>query len=155
MADNDCTFCREIVERRNAAIVYEDSDTIAFLDYAPVETGHVLVVPKKHYKNIFDISEDSYVKVHKVARKIAPAICRAVNADAMNIGQNNGTCANQVVMHYHLHLIPRFCISNSEAGQVSEKGMFAKKPLNWNRRITDRDELEAVAIRIRQEIERQ
>lgn len=152
MLDEDCVFCTDVIRDRKGSIVYENSETIAFMDYAPVEIGHILVIPKEHYVNIFDIEEESYLKVHRVARFISPAILKALGADALNIGQNNGPCANQIVMHYHLHLIPRFC--DDGGGEPSEHGRFARRPLNWGRKIMERDELDKVAQSIRAEIEK-
>ncbi len=152
MPHEDCVFCTEIIRDRKGSIVYENGKTVAFMDYAPVEVGHVLVVPKKHFENIFDIDEENYLGVHTVAKFIAPAVLRALDADALNIGQNNGPCANQIVMHYHLHLIPRFCEEGS--GNASEHGRFARRPLNWGRKVVDRRELEKVASSIREEIEK-
>lgn len=150
MLREDCVFCNEIISKKDGSIVYDDDSTVAFMDYAPVEAGHVLIIPKQHYENVFDIDEQSYLNVHLVAKLIAPAILEALGADALNIGQNNGPCANQIVMHYHLHLIPRFCEDGS--GESSTEGRFARKPLNWGRKIVERGELEKVADKIRQKI---
>lgn len=152
MPIEDCVFCTDILGKRNGSVVYEDDETIAFMDYAPVEVGHVLVIPRKHFENIFDIDEKLYIKVHLIARKLAPSILKAMGAEALNIGQNNGPCANQIVMHYHLHLIPRFC--EEGYGQSAPNGRFARRPLNWGRKIMDKEELDAVAETIREEIEK-
>ena len=137
MYKEHCVFCRDVVKDRNASIVFENSNVLAFMDIAPVEPGHVLVVPKEHYENIMDIEEWVYLEVHRVAKKISPAIVRAVEAEAVNIGQNNGACANQRVFHYHLHIIPRFC----------------ERRLEWSRREVKEDELDDVARKIRSEID--
>lgn len=152
MDSRECVFCTDVIGNRNGSIVYEDSDTIAFLDYAPVEVGHILVIPKKHFENIFDIDEESYLNVHKVAKFISPAVLKALDADALNVGQNNGPCANQIIMHYHLHVIPRFCEDGS--GEESKYGRFARKSLNWGRKIIGREELDEIALVIRKEIEK-
>jgi bis(5'-nucleosidyl)-tetraphosphatase/histidine triad (HIT) family protein len=128
-----CVFCTEIVANRNAAIIYEDDLTMAFMDNAPVEQGHVLVIPRSHYSNILDIPEDIYSAVHLVAKKLAPAILLAMDADALNIGQNNGRCANQRVMHYHLHIIPRKC----------------GRQIEWMRKILTTEELDQTSQNIR------
>jgi bis(5'-nucleosidyl)-tetraphosphatase/histidine triad (HIT) family protein len=151
MYDTECIFCTDIVAKRNAAIVYEDTDTMAFMDYAPVEEGHMLVIPKKHYGSILDIESEDYVRVHDLVRKISPILLRALNADGLNVGQNNGSCANQVVMHYHVHMIPRFCSTSTPS--VSNKGRFSDKPLKWERKISGKNELVATAAIIRKEIE--
>ena len=136
MYSENCVFCRDVIRGRKASIVYENDSVIAFMDIAPVEPGHVLVVPKDHYVNIMDIDEPVYLEVHRVTRMISPAIVRAVGADAVNIGQNNGACANQRVFHYHVHIIPRFC----------------SRELNWGRRTMEDEELEQMAVLIRNEI---
>ncbi len=136
MYSKNCVFCRDVVRDRKASIVYENDSVVAFMDIAPVEPGHVLVIPRDHYANIMDIEEQAYVEVHRVTRMISPAVVRAVGADAVNIGQNNGACANQRVFHYHVHIIPRFC----------------SRELNWGRKTAGDEELEEVAVLIRNEL---
>jgi len=137
MERKSCVFCTEIVAKRNAAVIYEDDLTMAFMDNAPVEQGHVLVIPKNHYSNILDIPEDIYSAVHIVAKKLAPAILLAMDAEAINIGQNNGRCANQRVMHYHLHIIPRKC----------------GRQIEWMRKILTTEELEQTSQKIKKMLE--
>ncbi len=136
MYSENCVFCRDVIRDRKASIVYENDQVMAFMDIAPVEPGHVLVVPRDHYANIMDIDEPVYLEVHRVTRMISPAVVRAVGADAVNIGQNNGACANQRVFHYHVHIIPRFC----------------SRELNWGRKTVEDEELEQMAVLIRNEI---
>lgn len=88
--------------------VYEDEETIAILDISPHNHGHTLVIPKKQYKNIFDISEETLCAMMKTVRKLAPAVIKAVGAQGVNIGMNNETAAGQEVMHAHIHIVPRF-----------------------------------------------
>jgi histidine triad (HIT) family protein len=90
-----------------AHIIYEDEDTLAFLDIAPNNPGHTLVIPKIHSRNLLDISDDSWIAVMKTVRKLAPIIKEAVGADGINIAMNNEPAAGQVVFHTHVHLIPR------------------------------------------------
>ena len=105
---NDCIFCK-IVERRLPAYkVYEDTNVLAFLDIFPIHTGHVLVVPKKHYTDIFDTPEKDMQTLIAAAKKIAPAVMKATKADGINMGMNNKPASGQVVMHVHLHVIPRY-----------------------------------------------
>lgn len=137
MYKEQCVFCRDVIRDRKASIIFENSNVVAFMDIAPVEPGHVLVVPREHYENIMDIEEWVYLEVHRVAKKLSPSIVRAVEAEAVNIGQNNGACANQRVFHYHVHIIPRFC----------------DRRLEWSRRTAGESELEKVAVRIREEMD--
>jgi len=160
MFDPDCVFCTEVVEKRNAEIVYEDENTMAFLDHAPVEDGHLLVIPKKHFVNILDIDMEDFLRVQQLVRKLCQPVMNALGCDAINIGQNNGPCANQVVMHYHVHIIPRWCDSSS-AADTARKGNrrmndFISRDgrLNWERKRVSRSDLEVVASRIREELAR-
>lgn len=138
MYSEDCVFCREIVKGRKASIIFENDEVMAFMDIAPVEPGHVLVIPKDHFANILDIPQEIYLEVHRITKMLSPYVVRAVEADAINIGQNNGACANQRVFHYHVHIIPRFC----------------NRELKWGRRVAKESELENVAEKIREEIVR-
>ena len=104
----DCIFCRIIRGAIPSYKVYEDEKVLAFLDIGPVNTGHTLVIPKKHCTNIFDIEVEDLDAVSEVVRKIAPAIKEAVNADGVNIMSSKGKAAGQLVMHSHIHIIPRF-----------------------------------------------
>ncbi len=102
------TIFEKIIAREIPAdIVYEDDDTLAFLDIAPNNPGHTLVVPKLHSRNILDISETSWLAVMKTVRLLAPIIQNAVGADGINVAMNNEAAAGQVVFHTHVHLIPR------------------------------------------------
>ncbi len=105
---NDCLFCKIIRGEIPAAKVYEDEHTLAFLDIKPVNPGHTLVVPKTHAVGIADASDDALAAVVRVVKKIAPGILAAVGADGYNIGVNQGPIAGQLVMHLHVHVMPRF-----------------------------------------------
>lgn len=91
-----------------AFIVYEDDIVLAFLDIHPNNKGHTLIVPKKTYRNVFDIDPDVFAHMAKAAKKISIAILKATEADGINIVMNNESAANQAVFHAHLHIIPRF-----------------------------------------------
>lgn len=102
------TIFERILSREIPAnIIYEDEDTLAFLDIAPNNPGHTLVIPKEHSRNILDITEDSWLAVMRTAHKLAPIIKEAVGAGGLNIAMNNEPAAGQVVFHTHVHLIPR------------------------------------------------
>jgi len=104
----NCIFCKIIKGEIPCSKVYETDKTIAFLDISPVNKGHTLVVPKKHAVNILDIESNDLNAVSDVVRKLAPAIKKAMNADGLTITSNNGQAAGQVIMHSHIHIIPRF-----------------------------------------------
>ncbi len=82
--------------------------TLAFLDIHPVNPGHVLVIPKTHSANLFEISAKDWASVQETVRRIAVALEKAVEADGVNLMMNNREHAGQVVDHAHVHLIPRF-----------------------------------------------
>jgi len=103
----NCIFCKIVRGEIPSFKVYEDDETIAFLDIHPVAPGHTLVVPKAHATNIFDISAESWGAVAETARKVAIALEQAVESDGVNLMMNNREHAGQVVEHPHVHLIPR------------------------------------------------
>ncbi len=108
MTDERCIFCEIISGAIPAAIVYEDENTIAFLDITPVNKGHALVVPKEHSRNIFDAHSETLAHLMPVAQKIARAIQKTTGAEGINIHMNNEPAAGQAVFHTHVHVIPRF-----------------------------------------------
>jgi histidine triad (HIT) family protein len=103
---SECVFCQIIRKEAPANIVYEDNQVIAFLSNRPVNVGHTLVVPKKHYENIFDIPDEEAAYLFKIVKKVANAVKKTTNIDGIRIVQNNGEDAGQVIFHLHLHVIP-------------------------------------------------
>lgn len=103
-----CIFCKIVKKEIPADIVYEDKDCLAFLDIAPINPGHVLLVPKKHYENLYDLPDETLSKLAPIIKKLAIAVKKTVNAGGINIGMNNERPAGQLVPHAHLHIIPRF-----------------------------------------------
>lgn len=91
-----------------AGLVYEDADTLAFLDIHPNHPGHTLVIPKQPSRNVLDISEESWLALMRTARMLAPIIMKAMNADGVNIYMNNEPAGSQAVFYTHVHIIPRF-----------------------------------------------
>src|SRR3989344_2631568 len=103
----DTIFMKIIRREIPADVVYEDVDTIAFLDVKPTAPGHTLVVPKKVVRNIFDADDETLAAVMRTVRKIAPAVRDAVGAHGVHINSNHGAAAGQIVFHLHFHIIPR------------------------------------------------
>ncbi len=103
----DCIFCKIIKGEIPSTKVYEDADVFAFLDIKPVNPGHTLIIPKKHFENIHETPDDVLAKVVIVAKKIADAIVK-IGAKGVNIGMNNGAIAGQSVFHAHIHVMPRY-----------------------------------------------
>lgn len=81
---------------------------VAFMDKYPINTGHTLVLPKKHHKDIFTMGDDEIGKLFSTVFFLAKGIVKALDAKGLNIGQNNGRAANQIVPHVHVHIIPRY-----------------------------------------------
>ena len=99
-------FMKIVRRELPAHIVYEDEETLAFLDRSPNVPGHTLVIPKKPYRNVFDIDEASWQAVMRTVRKIAPAVRDAVGAKGVHINSNHEPEAGQEVFHLHVHIIP-------------------------------------------------
>ncbi len=91
-----------------SAKVYEDEHTYAFLDIHPNNKGHVLVVPKQKFRNIFDLDRETFLAMAATAHMIARALKESLGADGVNIVMNNEPAAGQEVFHAHMHIIPRF-----------------------------------------------
>ena len=102
----DCIFCKIANKEIPAEIVYEDSNVIAFLDNCPVNLGHTLVIPKKHFETIADLTKENLDEINEVVLKLSKAILNF--ADGLNVNQNNRKAGGQEVPHYHAHLIPRY-----------------------------------------------
>ncbi len=103
----DTIFMKIIRHEVPAHIVYEDEETVAFLDVNPTAPGHTLVVPKAFARNIFDVSDETLAAVMRTVRKIAPAVRDAVGAHGVHINSNHEPAAGQIVFHLHFHIIPR------------------------------------------------
>jgi len=108
VSEKDCLFCKIVKGEIPSKKVYEDENVIAFLDINPASKGHTLVVPKKHCLNIFDIDEEVLKNVITAVKKVATMIKEKLSADGINILQNNGQRAGQIVEHFHFHIIPRY-----------------------------------------------
>ncbi|MGA3112187.1 MAG: HIT family protein [Candidatus Bathyarchaeia archaeon] len=106
MSESTCVFCQIIRREAPASIVYEDEQAAAFLSNRPVNEGHTLIVPKKHYANIFEVPEDEAAFLFRIAKRVAHAVREATGTEAIRIVQNNGKDAAQVIFHLHVHIIP-------------------------------------------------
>jgi len=104
----DCIFCKIIAGQVPCAKVYEDADTVAFMDIAPVMKGHTLVIPKTHHDPILNTPPEVLQKVIVSVRTVARAVAKALGADGLNVSQANGRCAGQIIPHIHFHIIPRY-----------------------------------------------
>ncbi len=110
---DDCIFCKIINDETPATKVYEDEQTIAFMDIGPVSKGHVLVVPKEHYDPLMNTPDTVLHALVSVAKKIAHAQKKGLDADGINLTQANGSVAGQIIPHIHFHVIPRYKTADS------------------------------------------
>lgn len=105
---DSCIFCAIIAGQAPATVVHEDEDTLAFMDINPATQGHVLVVPKRHARDIFDVDEEDALHVMRTAVRVGRAIDKALQPDGVNLIQANRRAAFQSVYHFHVHVIPRW-----------------------------------------------
>jgi histidine triad (HIT) family protein len=103
-----CIFCQIVKGAIPSAKLYEDDAVLSFLDINPINPGHALVIPKKHYATILDVDDEDLKKVAAVTKLIAKAVKDALYCDGINILQNNFEAAGQLIHHFHIHVIPRF-----------------------------------------------
>lgn len=104
----NCIFCKIIAGEIPSYKVYEDDNVFAFLDITPATKGHTLIIPKQHYENILDIPETVLEKISTIAKKLALKFEPKLNADGFNLIQSSKEAAQQEVMHFHMHLLPRY-----------------------------------------------
>jgi histidine triad (HIT) family protein len=108
VVDANCIFCKIVAGQIPSAKVYEDENVLAFMNLQQKNAGHTLIIPKNHAVNIYDISEDSAAEVARIAVRIGRAIKNRFRPDGVNTLQNSEPAAMQSVMHYHVHVIPRY-----------------------------------------------
>ncbi len=140
MAQNpDCIFCKIVAGEIPAFKVFENDQTIAFMDINPASEGHCLVIPKNHTENIFTTPEDTLANMMSTTRRVATAVETALSPDGINVLQANGPGAAQSVFHLHFHVLPR--------------KMGDEMALNWGLHPGDMDEILAVADKIKAALE--
>ncbi len=104
--NEDCIFCKIVKKELPSNVVYEDEKIVAFLDIFPINKGHVLVIPKEHYVNMFDVPEDTLQELIVKVKVVAEALNKI--SDGVNVMQSNKKAAGQVIDHIHFHVIPRY-----------------------------------------------
>jgi histidine triad (HIT) family protein len=104
--DPDNIFAKMLKGQIPCHKLYEDDDTLAFLDIMPRSEGHTLVITKEPAKDLFGISPEGLGKLMAVVQRLAPKIKKAVGADGVLIQQFNGAAAGQTVFHLHVHIVP-------------------------------------------------
>ena len=114
MIDENCIFCKIAAGEIPSATLYEDDDFRVILDLGPASKGHALILPKNHYRNLYDIDDEVASKAILLAKKMITKLTDVLNCDGYNIVQNNEEAAGQTVFHFHMHIIPRY----KDDGQV-------------------------------------
>ena len=105
---SDCVFCKIVAKAIPATVVHEDEHTLAFMDIGQVNPGHVLVALKAHAENIFALQDAQAAALFRSAARVARAIRAAFEPEGLSVYQANGSAAGQTVLHFHLHLVPRY-----------------------------------------------
>lgn len=108
MGKENCIFCKIAAGEIPSATLYEDHDFRVIMDIEPASKGHALILPKEHYANLYELSDELAAKVLVLAKKMVTVLTEILGCDGYNIVQNNGTVAGQTVFHFHMHLIPRY-----------------------------------------------
>ena len=134
-ADADCLFCKIIAGEIPCFKLFENDNTLAFMDINPANEGHALVIPKEHATDVYTVSDAAIAATVATAKKIAAAVDKTLNPDGLNLLQCNGPAAAQSVFHFHMHVLPR-----REGDELK---------LNWGLRPGDMDAIGALAERIR------
>ena len=146
--DPNCVFCLIDDGRIPSCRVHESPNVLAFLDVNPMEKGHVLVIPRRHWPSLADVPAGDpdaaavWAELMRTVRVVAKAVVRDF-ADGANVLQCNGPAAGQTVGHLHFHVIPRFGDATASPAFVSGAGKYA-----------DDAERDAVAARLREAIAR-
>jgi histidine triad (HIT) family protein len=137
LTNDHCTFCNLIHGAGEVSICYEDRDAIAFMDIQPVNSGHVLVVSRKHYESLQDTPPELAMHLFRVATMIVPAVTKVAKAEGVNVVVNSGSAAGQDEPHYHVHVIPR----------CENDGFDIPLPFQASE-MPDRTKLDAIAVQI-------
>jgi histidine triad (HIT) family protein len=136
---NNCVFCELAAGKGDRSLAYEDDTAVAIMDRAPINEGHVLVLPKAHAAGLADLDQEVGGHLFRVAMKIAAAVrTTAVRCDGVNLWLADGEAAGQDVFHVHVHVLPRY---EGDAFRVERRGGFQRE---------DRPALDRVAASIRE-----
>jgi histidine triad (HIT) family protein len=119
----DCIFCQIVAGESPAHIVAEDERTIAFMDIDPLVRGHVLVVPRSHARDLWEMAVEDGDALMRATRRIAGAVHRAFRPDGVNLFHATGEAAGQTVFHVHLHVVPRWFGDAFRPPLVPERGL--------------------------------
>lgn len=133
MKKDDCIFCKLANGVIPTNSLYEDDVVKVIFDAGPASLGHVLILPKEHFDNVYALDDDTAAHVFQVAVKVAKALKEGLNLEGLNIVQNNGEIAGQTVFHFHMHIIPRYKGDTVNVGwkpgEVTDEGIEKIKSL--------------------------
>lgn len=130
MKQDNCIFCKIASGEIPSKTLYEDESFRVILDLSPATRGHALILPKDHAANLLELPDETAGKVLVLAKKMALTMKERLHCDGLNLVQNNGETAGQTVMHFHLHMIPRYDADGQN--------------INWKPGETTQEELAAV-----------
>lgn len=122
---NDCIFCKIIKGEIPCKKIYEDNDILGFLDINPHGDGHLLLIPKNHKTDVYELEDETFLKIHRIAKDLTKKLLTILNKEGINICYNYGS--EQEVKHFHLHLIPE--ISKGTSLDIEEVYEMLKKEL--------------------------
>ena len=105
--DPNCIFCKIVASSIPSAKILEDGASFAFLDIGPLAEGHVLLIPREHYQTLDQMPADAAAAMLRNLPALVRAVQAATGCEGVNVLQNNGRVAHQVVPHVHFHIIPR------------------------------------------------
>lgn len=125
MRDENCIFCKIAAGEIPSATLYEDEDFRVILDVSPASKGHALILPKEHYRNLYDLDDELASKALVLAKRMTVRLKEVLGCDGYNIVQNNEEAAGQTVFHFHMHLIPRY--QNDHVGIGWSMGKLSEK----------------------------
>ena len=108
MSEPDCIFCKIAAGELPAQIVDEDERTIAFMDINPATRGHLLVIPRRHSRDLEEIEPEDLAAVALTAQRMARRVFERLDADGVNLLNSCRAAAWQTVFHFHIHVIPRY-----------------------------------------------
>ncbi|MCF7906506.1 HIT family protein [Patescibacteria group bacterium] len=132
----DCLFCKIVNSEIPCDKIYEDENFLAFLDISPMYYGHTLLITKKHFKDISEVSFEILSKYLEVANLIAKSLCKTLDIDDYNFRINKGKSAGQVIFHVHLHILPRIkgdaCLHNFKYEDFEKEKLLSKIRENLN-----------------------
>lgn len=108
MKKDDCIFCKIANGEIPARTIYEDDLFRVILDLSPATKGHALILPKEHFKDLYDLGQEQATAIMLVAQEVGRHMKEVLGMEGLNLVQNNGELAGQTIFHFHLHMIPRY-----------------------------------------------